>query len=50
MVVLEGVVQQPGNDYAISADHLSIVFNEAPLAGARAWATWFAPGGVAIPP
>jgi hypothetical protein len=50
LVSVDGVIQQPGNDFAISADHLSIVFGEAPLSGARAWATWFAPGGVTIPP
>jgi len=50
LVSVDGVIQQPGNDFAISADHLSIVFGEAPLLGARAWATWFAPGGVTIPP
>jgi hypothetical protein len=50
LVCIEGATQQPGTDYAISADKHSIIFTEAPLAGARAWATWFAPGGAVIPP
>jgi hypothetical protein len=48
-VVLEGAIQQPGTDFTVSSDHLSVIFTEAPLLGARAWATWFAPGGAVIP-
>jgi hypothetical protein len=41
-ICVDGVVQQPGTDYNVSADH--VVFGEAPLAGARAWGIWYGPG------
>jgi hypothetical protein len=42
MVSLDGVVQQPGTDYTVSATN--ITFSAPPLLGARAWSVWYGPG------
>jgi hypothetical protein len=49
LVLLDGVVQKPGNDYNVTSASgaSSIVFGEAPVVGAQAWALWYAPEGVA---
>ena len=41
-VSLDGVVQQPGLDYNVGGGN--IIFSEAPMVGARAWASWYGPG------
>ena len=40
-VSVDGVLQQPGIDYAVASTNITFV--EAPLVGARAWALWYGP-------